>query len=356
MGGDLRSWQHAVRRIWVVVCVAWPVPALAYDDPAVAVCQFAAFGGRDPAKDGFDRVAAEIDGSNVILTFGKSVLNTKPKLTEMSCRFEFGAGGIRLVGPHFPDEVRACIAILDEAPTKLYNMGTANKLYPAYKAKVETCEEQAGTALIELSAFRDIERLLTGLGIYPIDPSDTEMRLAPRASSTEPGHSACGAAREDDDVSSGSGSSLPSSGTRSGTSSGAMSAWAKQPLADLPRWFSWVFMAIGVAGQTQAPRAAGACWHRLDQHARPGGGRPPGRTPSHRISATRPSRDTRRCRHPDRRSPTRLSVFPRCLPAAGLHRTFRAFPASTCQPPPRIGARRGYSCAIASGVTAFATP
>ena len=83
------------------------------------------------------------------------------------------------MGPHFPDDVQSCIAILDEAPTKLYDMGTANKLYPAYKAKVEACEERAGTALVELSAFRDAERLLSGLGIYPIDPADTEIRPAP---------------------------------------------------------------------------------------------------------------------------------------------------------------------------------
>jgi hypothetical protein len=163
----------------MMVAVSWPLQALAYDDPAVAVCQFVAFGGRDPAKDGFERVAAEIDGSDVILTFGKSVLNTKPKLTEMSCQFESGAGGIRLAGPSFSDEVQSCIAVLDEAPTKLYDMGTANKLYPAYKAKVEACEQIAGAAFVELNAFRDIERLLTGLGIYPIDPVDTEMRLLP---------------------------------------------------------------------------------------------------------------------------------------------------------------------------------
>ena len=168
-----------VRRIWLLICVAWPFPAAAYDDPAVAVCQFVAFAGRDPAKDGFERVAAKIDRSEVILTFGKSVLNTKPKLTDVTCRFESGTGGIRLVGPHFPDDVQSCIAILDEAPTKLYDMGTANKLYPAYKAKVEACEERAGTALVELSAFRDAERLLSGLGIYPIDPADTEIRPAP---------------------------------------------------------------------------------------------------------------------------------------------------------------------------------
>jgi hypothetical protein len=166
-------------RVWVLVAIAWPLPALAYDDPAVAVCQFVAFGGRDPAKDGFERVAAKIDGSDVILTFGKSVLNTKPKLTEMTCRFEAGAGGIRLAGPSFPDEVKACIQVLDEAPTKLYDMGTANKLYPAYKAKVDACQQTAGRAYVELTGFRDVERLLVGLGIYPIDPADTEMRMAP---------------------------------------------------------------------------------------------------------------------------------------------------------------------------------
>jgi hypothetical protein len=173
------SWQRSFSRIWVLVSIAWPMPALAYDDPAVAVCQFAAFGGRDPAKDGFERVDAKIDGPDVFLAFAKSVLNTKPKLTEMSCRFESGAGGIRLVGPSFPEEIRECVAVLDEAPTKLYSLGTANKLYPAYKAKVEACLETAGGAQAELSAFRDVERLLTALGIYPIDPADTELRLSP---------------------------------------------------------------------------------------------------------------------------------------------------------------------------------
>ena len=122
------------------------MPAIAYDDAAVAVCQFVAFGGRDPSKDGFERIGAKIDGSDVLLTFGKSVLNTKPKPTEMSCRFEPGAGGIRLAGPSLSGEVKSCIAVLDEAPTKLYDMGTANKLYPAYKAKVDDCEQMAGRA------------------------------------------------------------------------------------------------------------------------------------------------------------------------------------------------------------------
>ena len=113
----------------MMVAILWPLPATAYDDPTVAVCQFVAFGGRDPSKDGFERVEAKIDGLDVLLTFGKSVLNTKPKLTEMSCRFEPGAGGIRLAGPSFPDDVKSCISVLDEAPTRLYDMGTANKLY-----------------------------------------------------------------------------------------------------------------------------------------------------------------------------------------------------------------------------------
>ena len=163
----------------MMVAILWPLPATAYDDPTVAVCQFVAFGGRDPSKDGFERVEAKIDGLDVLLTFGKSVLNTKPKLTEMSCRFEPGAGGIRLAGPSFPDDVKSCISVLDEAPTRLYDMGTANKLYPAYKARVEACEQIAGPAFVELNAFRDVERLLMGLGIYPIDPADTDMRLSP---------------------------------------------------------------------------------------------------------------------------------------------------------------------------------
>ena len=67
-----------------------------------------------------------------------------------------------MAGPSFPSELRDCLAILDEAPAELYDMGTANKLYPAYKARVDACEEAAGSAHLELSAFRDVERLLSG--------------------------------------------------------------------------------------------------------------------------------------------------------------------------------------------------
>ena len=147
-----------------------------YDDPAVAVCEFSHTLGADIAADGFKRVSANIDGASVILTYERSILNTKPKRTTIHCQFEALPGNRFGLTVPVTSKERACIRIVKRGRVRMKQLGTAARDYPSVKAKVEACETIANPALVQGMAIKLVETQLAKLGIYPISAADTDLR------------------------------------------------------------------------------------------------------------------------------------------------------------------------------------
>jgi hypothetical protein len=147
-------------------------PALAYDDPAVAVCEYAKFRGEDPIKTGFTRTGAYIDGHKVTLDYERSVLNIKPKRSRWECEFkiEDGMFHLEIKTSKLDERCRGHKIALSQVGLDFDERVKRHGVYDA------VCASQAQIAIQNPAVWRnEIEGPLTRLDVYPILPADTEL-------------------------------------------------------------------------------------------------------------------------------------------------------------------------------------
>lgn len=147
-----------------------------YDDPAVAICELVLKDSL-PREAAFRRLSAKVEGFNAIISYEFSVLNTRPKIQEHTCRFTKNDEGlfhlIRL-NPARTDcnvEVAAFQATQNwRAPSSFQEAERARNDLRRCNAQLER-DEQAASEI----ASRELPLLETG--IYPIAPQDTELAV-----------------------------------------------------------------------------------------------------------------------------------------------------------------------------------
>jgi hypothetical protein len=159
---------RALAIIMLTASSAW-----AYDDPAVAVCQFSRFHGHDLTSLGYTRTTAEISLETVILTFEKSVLNTKPKPERTECQFAFRDGKFHIVNL-WQLKADACNAL--ERRATLDEQGLIGDRDAWEKASGDCLQLYDKPPITAEGWEEEVVRPLTEMGIYPIDPKDTEMK------------------------------------------------------------------------------------------------------------------------------------------------------------------------------------
>ena len=74
--------MKAILRIGFLALVVLPVPAFpafAYDDPAIAVCEFTKTRGKPVDESLYKRISAKIVGRTVTIEYERSPLNTAPQ-------------------------------------------------------------------------------------------------------------------------------------------------------------------------------------------------------------------------------------------------------------------------------------
>ena len=159
----------------VMAAVLWPgaLPAQS-DDPAIVVCE--AREGPKPEDSGYQRVAANIRGALVLLTFKASAGGAKlPKEVRRTCRFKLNADGRwELEAPRAERAVAACYALSDQVVSLIQadRMAEANSA----EQRMRDCVPILRDALAR-ETFATIAARLVFTGFtYPIDADATRLR------------------------------------------------------------------------------------------------------------------------------------------------------------------------------------
>lgn len=144
------------------------VKAAAFDDPAVAVCEWVVknYDGT-PGIESYKRISASVDHREVHLEFETSALNTAPVRATRDCAFRLQNDGFVFDDP--PPSPANC-----DAELAAYKKSWA----PQVSEALEDCRQRLEAELDRLSrilAFRDFPLIQTG--IYPIPAERT--KLAP---------------------------------------------------------------------------------------------------------------------------------------------------------------------------------
>jgi hypothetical protein len=145
------------------------LPAFAYDDTAVAVCEYSRFQGQMPSW--YERVDEEIKGVTVRLRYERSPLNTKPKTEEFECSFELRDGKFE-VAATYPAEVLQC----EDISRKLASEGLDVDQRVALQSQADACGKIYEQVTLRSMKWREtIGEPLSEMGVYPIDPADTAL-------------------------------------------------------------------------------------------------------------------------------------------------------------------------------------
>lgn len=149
----------------------------AFDDPAVAACEFTLIKGRYIPAPAYERINAMISGTTVTIRYRTSVLNTAPRERELVCHFALDtAGRFGLVAP-VDAAAQACgenlPALIERAKKAVRNSSE----YHAVKSEMERCLPiMKADAANQANYLREVALPLTQSGIYPVAPEDTALR------------------------------------------------------------------------------------------------------------------------------------------------------------------------------------
>ncbi|PBB64239.1 hypothetical protein CK228_34095 [Mesorhizobium sp. WSM4312] len=157
---------------FVASCTA----ALAYDDPAVAVCEYSWARGADLSAGGYTRTDAKMAGDTVTLTYDYSVLNTSPKPFVQTCRFEADIDGGLLLATDRSPELQACYDLAEQKNPIIEKYGPNSKEVRDLSGQLTECrpllqaESDKQNDILTNVAFP-----LLSMGLYPINPKDTAL-------------------------------------------------------------------------------------------------------------------------------------------------------------------------------------
>lgn len=150
--------------------------ASAFDDPAVAVCEYSWTRGADLAQAGIRRVSEDISGDTVTLTYEQSVLNTKPQVTEQICHFQADMRGeLTLKFEPYAGSVD-CLDVTSRAKAAILQFGSQSTEAQAFAKPLNDCLPvlQAANDL-EADRLSNVSLPLLMMGIYPIKPESSEL-------------------------------------------------------------------------------------------------------------------------------------------------------------------------------------
>lgn len=154
------------------------LPAAAYDDPAVAVCEFSWAKGEDLAQAGIRRVGAVIAGDTVTLSYEQSVLNTKPQTSDQICHFDADIRGELSLRFDRSARVDECSEITDRVKAAILQFGSKSAEARAFVTPLTDCQPILKAAYdLEMDRLKTISLPLLMMGIYPIKPENTELNV-----------------------------------------------------------------------------------------------------------------------------------------------------------------------------------
>lgn len=166
------------RAFVAVAAVLATAPAFAYDDPAVAVCEYSWARGADVSHGGYARTDAKIAGDTVTLTYDHSVLNTAPKTFVQTCRFEADIDGDLLLATDRSPELQACDDLADQKKPTIEKYGPNSQEVRNLSGQLAEC-----LPLLQAESDKQNEILmnvsfpLLSMGLYPIKPQDTALAV-----------------------------------------------------------------------------------------------------------------------------------------------------------------------------------
>lgn len=159
------------RPLTALVLLLAAVPAFAFDDPAIAVCEQVAK-AEQPPNTVYRRVSATIEGRKVLLHFEVSILNTAPKGREKICEFKADANANKFTFvPDIPPRHAVCDEL--EKQTDEQSRRKSAAVLRADLAILEMCEK---TLRLQKALLLRVRRTLADTGIHPIAATDTELR------------------------------------------------------------------------------------------------------------------------------------------------------------------------------------
>jgi hypothetical protein len=149
----------------VIVWARGHVPTeSAWDDPAIASCEWLAQ-QEDvfPAQE-YRRVSASIEGSRVLLAFTVEALHTKPEPLTKICEFELNDTTVLFARPKSAANCDAEVAAVK-----------AGQRSQALKVQLDTCIDRMKQHLDALLSQLQTELPLALTGVYPIDRAKTRL-------------------------------------------------------------------------------------------------------------------------------------------------------------------------------------
>lgn len=145
----------------------------AYDDPAVAICEYDLHEGRTPPET-YSRESSEIEGKTVTIRYSIQVLNMKPKQDQFTCDFILNESGYLIWGP-LTEEAGYCLEHIPALREELKGYKPGSSRYADIHIQIDRC-----VSVLEPIRDREMKRArymvrLLNAGVYPIDPKETKL-------------------------------------------------------------------------------------------------------------------------------------------------------------------------------------
>ena len=169
--GHLKAAWNTVAALAVVVAINSPRAAKAFDDPAVAACEWMTQHYDVLPAQEYRRVSASLSGNTVKLTYQVAALNTAPEAHTKICRFERQGKSILFERPKPP---AGCDKVREDA-TAAVAFPRTDPRRGAIAVALQDCMDKLQAALNQSLAQISNEFPLMETGIYPIDPAKTAL-------------------------------------------------------------------------------------------------------------------------------------------------------------------------------------
>lgn len=165
--------------------------ALAYDDPAIAVCEYhlknwaLPKSGVMPKTIDYKRTDAKISGDAVTIFYTTAALGTAPRPDSHNCKFELVKNKFRLSNDKH-QQAPQCKKFTDDAKMKAMLVKFTDmpepskrlKAIEAFQAEMKTCQKILNRNLAKFIKYgTTISLPLAQLRIYPIKPDETDLAI-----------------------------------------------------------------------------------------------------------------------------------------------------------------------------------